>query len=222
MMLRLALAQLRFRPGRAAVLLVVLIATGACFALVGASAKTQPVTVHGPLEAASGAAARVRGVGHDSRPYNVAGHLPGPALGQSQVLYRLTPTFISENGLTKIPAEEQYLYTTTAPLTNPLNEPDPASPHGEGRMLAICQAGDDPASTSEIVPACGSTSRQDAWNTPSAANPHATGSGVLPTGTQDIAWYFPFLVEAIDPAQEAKLDGLDHAISTGSYLSESA
>ena len=32
----------------------------------------------------------------------------------------------------------------------------------------------------------------------------------------------PFLVEAIDPAQEAKLDGLNHAISTGSYLTESA
>ena len=55
-MLRLALAQLRFRPGRSAVLLVVLIATVACFALVGASAKTEQVTVHGTLEADSRAA----------------------------------------------------------------------------------------------------------------------------------------------------------------------
>jgi hypothetical protein len=72
------------------------------------------------------------------------------------------------------------------------------------------------------VPACGSTSRQDAWNTASPANPHATGGGQLPTGTQDIAWFFPFLVEAIDPAQEARLVGLDHAITSGKYLAPAA
>jgi putative ABC transport system permease protein len=55
-MLRLAFAQLRFRPGRSVVLLVVLMATVACFALVGASARTEQVTVHGTLEADSRAA----------------------------------------------------------------------------------------------------------------------------------------------------------------------
>ena len=214
-MLRLAVAQLRFRPGRSAALIVVLIATVACFALVGASAKTQQVTVHGTLEADSraaydllvrpagtvtaaerhgdlvsstamssidggitlaqwhkieqipgmSAAAPVAVVGYDYLQYDVAVHLPGPAPGQSQVLYRLTPAFISENGLTKVPAEDQYVYTTTSPLADPLNEPAPDIPQRDGNMLAICQAGTGPASTSEIVPACGSTSRQDAWNT---------------------------------------------------------
>jgi predicted ABC-type transport system involved in lysophospholipase L1 biosynthesis ATPase subunit len=51
-LLRLAFAQLRFRPGRSVALLVVLMATVACFALVGASAGTEQVTVHGTLEAA--------------------------------------------------------------------------------------------------------------------------------------------------------------------------
>jgi putative ABC transport system permease protein len=271
-MLRLALAQLRFRPGRSAVLLVVLIATVACFALVGASAKTEQVTVHGTLEADSRAAydllvrpagsasaaerqgnlvsstamssidggitlaqwhkieqipgvyaaAPVAVVGYDYLEYDVTVHVPSPARGQSQVLYRLAPEFVSENGLTKIPAEDQYVYTTTTPLDVPLGTPAPAVPQRDGSMLAICQVGDDPSSTSEIEPACGSTNRQDAWNTPSAANPHATGVGQLPTGTQRIAWYFPYLIEAIDPAQEAKLDGLDHAISSGAYFSESA
>ena len=55
-MLRLAVAQLRFRPGRSVVLLVVLMATVACFALVGASARIEQVTVHGTLEADSRAA----------------------------------------------------------------------------------------------------------------------------------------------------------------------
>ena len=137
------------------------------------------------------------------------------------MLYRLAPEFVSENGLTKVPAEDEYVYTTTSPLAAPLNEPAPAVPQRDGSMLAICQVGNDPASTSEIEPACGTTNRQDAWNTASAANPRATG-GELPAGTQEVAWYFPFLVEAIDPAQEARLDGLDHAITSGSYLSESA
>ena len=50
-MLRLAVAQLRFRPGRSVVLLAVLMATVACFVLVGASARTEQVTVHGRMEA---------------------------------------------------------------------------------------------------------------------------------------------------------------------------
>ena len=55
-MLRFAFAQLRFRPGRSAALLAVLVATVACFALVGTSARSEQVTVHGTLEADSRAA----------------------------------------------------------------------------------------------------------------------------------------------------------------------
>ena len=167
------------------------------------------------------AAAPVAVVGYDYLEFDVTVQVPNPAQGQSQVLYRLAPEFVSENGLTKVPAEDEYVYTTTSPLAAPLNEPAPAVPQRDGSMLAICQVGNNPASTSEIEPACGTTNRQDAWNTASAANPRATG-GELPAGTQEVAWYFPFLVEAIDPAQEARLDGLDHAITSGSYLSESA
>jgi putative ABC transport system permease protein len=271
-MLRLAYAQLRFRPGRSAALIAVLIATVACFAMVDASAETEQVTVHGTLEADSRAsydllvrparsvtaterqhnlvsstamssidggitlaqwhkveqipgvyaAAPVAVVGYDYLQYDVAVHVPNPAPGQAQVMYRLAPTFVSENGLTKIPAEDQYTYTTTSPLVSPPGLPAPSIPQRDGNMLAICQAGDNPASTMEIVPACGSTNRRDAWNTASPANPHATGNEQLPTGTNDIGWYFPFLVEAIDPAQEASLDGLDHAITSGDYLAESA
>jgi putative ABC transport system permease protein len=270
-MLRLAVAQLRFHPGRSVVLLVVLMATVACFALVGASARTEQVTVHGTLEADSRAAydllvrpagsvsaAEQRGglvsstamssidggitlkqwhqieqipgvyaaapvavVGYDYLQFDVEVQVPGPAPEQSQVLYRLAPEFVSENGLTRIPAEDQYVYTTTSPLAVPLDLPSPAIPQRDGSLLPICQVDSDPGSTSQIAPDCGSTNRQDAWNTASPANPHATGH-TPPTGTQDIAWYFPFLVEAIDPAQEAKLDGLDHAITSGEYLAASA
>ena len=51
---------------------------------------------------------------------------------------------------------------------------------------------------------------------------HRHQHGQLKTGTQVVPWFFPFLVEAIDPAQEARLVGLDHAVTAGSYLPESA
>jgi putative ABC transport system permease protein len=247
----------------------------ACFALVGTSARSEQVTVHGTLEADSRAAydllvrpagsvntaerrgdlvssaamssidggitlaqwhkieqipgvyaaAPVAVVGYDYLEFDVAVHVPGPAPGQSQVLYRVSPQFDSENGLTKIPTEDEYVYTTTSPLAAPLNQPDPQVPAGDGSTRPICQGFNGPNNaTSEIVPACGSTNRQDAWNAPSAANPYATGTstGQLPTGTQVVPWFFPFLVEAIDPAQEARLVGLDHAVTAGSYLPESA
>ena len=272
-MLRLAVAQLRFRPGRSVVLLVVLMATVACFALVGASARTEQVTVHGTLDADSRAAydllvrpagsvsaAEQRGglvsstamssidggitlrqwheieqipgvyaaapvavVGYDYLQFDVEVQVPGPAPGQSQVLYRVAPTFVSENGLTRIPAEDQYVYTTTSPLAAPLNQPSPAIPQRDGSLLPICQVDNDPGSTSQIAPDCGSTSRRTR-GTPRPPRTRTPPAMPRPgaSGTQDIAWYFPFLVEAIDPAQEARLDGLNHAITSGEYLAASA
>ena len=35
-----------------------------------------------------------------------------------------------------------------------------------------------------------------------------------------VAWQFPMLVAAVDPAAEAKLDGLNHAVTSGQYLPE--
>jgi hypothetical protein len=253
-MVGLAIAQLRFRPGRSVALLVVLVITVACFALEGSSAKTEQVSVQGRLLATSRAAydllvrpagsvteaerkghlvsstamsgidggitlkqwheiedipgvyaaAPVAVVGYDYLEYYVEVRVPDLAPGQSQVLYRLAPTFVSENGLTKIPSEDEYVYITASPLV--------ISPNGiaivkpDGSQLVICQASFDPTPAQvQYVPACGSTNRRDADNTP--------------TGVQDVVWNFPFLVEAIDPVQEARLDGLDHAITTGSYLS---
>src|SRR6202042_2149209 len=128
----------------------------ACFALVGASAKTEQVNVHGTLEADSRAAydllvrpagsvsaAEQRGglvsstamssidggitvrqwhqieqipgvyaaapvavVGYDYLQFDVEVHVPGPAPGQSQVLYRLGGTLVSENRRTRDPGRQ--------------------------------------------------------------------------------------------------------------------
>src|ERR1700749_1497058 len=68
LLLRLAFAQLRFRPGRSLVLLAVLMATVACLALVGPPAKSEEVSVRGALNADSRAGydLLVRPAGSDS------------------------------------------------------------------------------------------------------------------------------------------------------------
>jgi ABC-type antimicrobial peptide transport system permease subunit len=50
--------------------------------------------------------------------------------------------------------------------------------------------------------------------------PNGTGFTLLPRGHVGILvqWTFPFLLAAIDPAQEAELAGLDRAVTRGSYL----
>ncbi len=37
-----------------------------------------------------------------------------------------------------------------------------------------------------------------------------------------MAWSFPILIAAVDPAAEARLDGLNHAVISGRYLGERA
>ena len=53
--------------------------------------------------------------------------------------------------------------------------------------------------------------------------PDGAGFTILPRGHVGILvqWTFPFLLAAIDPAEEAKLAGLDRAVSRGSYLPQS-
>ena len=206
-MLHLAFAQLRFRPGRSIALVVVLVATVACFALVSASARAQQVSVQGTLrlipappmtcwygrrvghqaerrgdlvsstamssldggitlkqwheiEQIPGvyAAAPVAVVGYDYLQYDAQVHVPSPGPGQSQVLYRLNPTFVSENGLTKVPADDQYVYITTKPLDFLQNGGTPGIVQPGGKLQPICQTTTGTSGNSEIVPACGSTS----------------------------------------------------------------
>lgn len=56
-----------------------------------------------------------------------------------------------------------------------------------------------------------------------ANGPDGAGFTLLPRGRVGILvqWSFPFLLAAVDPAQEAALAGLDKAVSSGSYLPQS-
>jgi putative ABC transport system permease protein len=134
-------------------------------------------------------------------------------------LYRVATTWVSANGASRVPEPPSYVYVT----------PDRV------RFSAATQA------TSELLP--GGPAVTPCLAQPAAAGPFSyaarAGSSCFskvdgegaPAGTSFIpdfhghpgfavGWQFPMLVAAVDPAAEARLDGLDHALDSGHYLPE--
>jgi len=166
-------------------------------------------------------AAPVAMVGYALLGTNITWQLPAANLAQpGRQLYRTTTTWESGNGTTRVAQPASYLYVTPRPLrfdsasTGGTDEVLPA-----GNTVAVCpfelpQAGDNP-----FGPAVQSTS--DCW---SKVNHYAPPPGItLPDNPAwYVRWVLPVLIAAIDPAAEARLDGLNHAVISGSYLPENA
>jgi putative ABC transport system permease protein len=124
-------------------------------------------------------------------------------------LYRISTTWVSAGGNTRITQPPSYIYYT----------PDNIA------------ASTDPFSVSEVLPA-GSRVPVCVSNQPPVENPFGSGqitiacgskqSGWVFGGSPAVIWRFPMLIAAIDPDAEAKLDGLSHALMSGRYLPEDA
>jgi putative ABC transport system permease protein len=125
-------------------------------------------------------------------------------------LYRISTTWVSAGGNTRITQPPSYIYYT----------PD--------RIAAST----DPLSVSEILPT-GSRVAACFTGAPVTGNPfgyagqtaiacRSRQSGWALGGSPGVVWEFPMLIAAIDPDAEAELDGLNHALSSGRYLPEDA
>jgi putative ABC transport system permease protein len=125
-------------------------------------------------------------------------------------LYRISTTWVSAGGNTKITQPPSYIYYT----------PD--------RIAATAS----PLSVSEVLPG-GSRAAVCAPNVPATGSPFGAAgqttiacgskqSGWVFGGSPGVIWKFPMLIAAIDPDAEAKLDGLSHALTSGRYLPEDA
>lgn len=148
--------------------------------------------------------------------------LPVTAGGGRQ-LYRATMTQVSERGLTRIPAGESYTYVTDRPLRGVTDSAhsgqDPYEVDSAGAAHPVCVAptARTAATGPQVVLNCGTTNPQDTYNSPGPGNPHASGTAE-PAATTTTAWPVPLLIEAVDLASEARLAGLDKAVTWGSYL----
>lgn len=134
---------------------------------------------------------------------------PGVA---SQVL-RIDPTWVTDDGTTRISTGPLYFYATDGKLEQiPPNAP--SSMQGLG-----CQDVGTPD-----VPAP-KTAAQYSYLWCWSSDPSSTYTNAFDASTDypylTLTFYFPMLLAAVDPDQEAKLDGLRSAVTSGGYLPES-
>lgn len=136
-----------------------------------------------------------------------------------QQLLRLTPTWISDRGLTRARDAAQYLYVTTSPLSTAAGQFD-VSEHTHAGDATVCHypitATSGPFSTAvRSNVGCWSRVNGDSGLAPQ----------FIPPGFKQGEVGFlvdrpsPMLIAAIDPVQEARLDAVDRTVVSGRYLS---
>lgn len=135
-------------------------------------------------------------------------------------LYRYQTTWVSDDGTSRVAQPPSYSYVTHNELrfnqqTGDVQELLPGRGAVTACPLLIESLTDSPFGTvSQTVANCWST----ADGTPVGPGNDITAQA--PGYNAD--WVIPLLVAAIDPQAEAKLDGLDHAVVSGRYLTEQA
>src|SRR6202046_4669965 len=134
-------------------------------------------------------------------------------------LYRISTTWVSDAGTSRISQPPSYVYVTPRPVrfvgdAGGIREVLPG-----GRSVPVCPG--QPAPLTENPFGVAAQSSGACW---SKVNQGGLGRGDPRGGNPGWAadWVIPVLIAAIDPAAEAKLDGLDHAVISGRYLTENA
>jgi putative ABC transport system permease protein len=140
--------------------------------------------------------------------------VPAAALaGTGRQLYRISTTYVSDNGASRVARPPSYLYVTPRPVTPPDGQP---VTDGTGPGCMLGNGNPWPRGTGPFGPAAQSDTL--CW---SRVNKNDF-PGTLPYTEAGyyVDWTVPVLIAAIDPDAEAELDGLNKAVVSGSYLPE--
>ncbi|HEY1640530.1 MAG TPA: ABC transporter permease [Streptosporangiaceae bacterium] len=163
-------------------------------------------------------AAPVALVGYSLPIADVPVRLPAAALaGSGRELLRVSTTWLSAGGLSQVRQPPSFVYLTPNRL---------AASHSSAQAMEMLPGG-------ARVPVCAEprgggpfslAQQADNWCWSRTGGP---GDDTLdrlsvrhPGFT--VGWTFPILIAAVDPAAEARLDGLNHAVTSGRYLAERA
>ena len=166
-----------------------------------------------------GVAAPIAMVGYAQLEAAIFEPVPAAALaGSGRQLYRISTTWVSGNGASRVTQPPSYLYVTPLRLTGGYNGIPPTDATGPGCMLTQ----DIPVSPGTNPFGTAAQSHTGCW---SRVNQYdlrpLPGEGVSHAGAGYwVEWTIPVLIAAIDPQAEAKLDGLNNAVVSGSYLKE--
>ena len=138
--------------------------------------------------------------------------VPAAALGRSGPrLYRISTTWVSDNGASRVTQPPGYLYVTPRRLTL---GPSTAGARSSCGPVSPLPPGTNPFGTAaQSYALCWSRVNGNGMP-PSPGGVNNTAAGYF------VEWTVPVLIAAIDPAAEAKLDGLNKAVVSGRYLTE--
>jgi putative ABC transport system permease protein len=168
-------------------------------------------------------AAPIAMVGYSLLVPQLSYQLPVADLSQpGRQLYRVTTTWISQDGTSRATPAPSYVYITPQRLgiDNQITGYLPTEQLPDGQSATLCQQdvnlepGVDPFSA---------TAQSDctAWSKVNGYGPLGVNTP-YPPGSQNpgyaVYWDIPVLIAAVDPVAEAKLDGLNHAVISGHYL----
>ena len=132
-------------------------------------------------------------------------------------LYRYTTTWVSAGGTTRITQPASYLYLTPDRLgRSNAGAADEILP--DRSRVGVCPG---PAATANpFSPAAQSNGW--CWSKINGTAGLFVAGGPDHRAFATVDWAFPMLIAAIDPVAEARLDGLNRAITSGRYLAENA
>ena len=138
--------------------------------------------------------------------------VPAAALGRSgSRLYRISTTWVSDNGASRVTQPPGYLYVTPRRLTL---GPSTAGARSSCGPVSTLPSGTNPFGTAaQSYALCWSRVNGNGMP-PSPGGVNNTAAGYF------VEWTVPVLIAAVNPAAEAKLDGLNKAVVSGRYLTE--
>ncbi len=161
-------------------------------------------------------AAPIAMVGYDFMNADFPVALPAVDLARpGRQLYRVNTTWVSANGASRIGQPPTYVYVTPNRVhQNSAGATSESLP--EGSTATPCPATGTPSNP--FSPAA----QEEIWCWSKVNGDGAPGTLVSPALNGHLGfgvnWQFPMLIAAIDPSAEAKLDGLNHALTSGQYL----
>jgi putative ABC transport system permease protein len=142
--------------------------------------------------------------------------IPAAALkGSGRQLYRISTTWVSDNGASRVTQPPGYLYVTPLRLKGGDGQ---IATDGTGPGCTLLDVGAESAAAEANPFGAAAQSYTSCWSRVNQYNepgqPSNTEAGY------HIEWTIPVLIAAIDPGTEARLDGLNKALVSGSYLKE--
>jgi putative ABC transport system permease protein len=137
-------------------------------------------------------------------------------------LYRVTTTWISQGGTSRVTPPSSYVYVTPQRLgvDNQITGYLTTEQLPDGQTVTICPTD---VNLEPGVDPFGAAAQSDctAWSKVNGYGPQGVNTP-YPPGARNpgyaVYWDIPVLIAAVDPLAEAKLDGLNRAVITGRYL----